>query len=191
MLADAVRSLTARWRDVRSYLREDARWSTVRSLSEDDKEDLFEAHIGNLKRKRAAQFHELIDTTPDLSLASSWDEARALICTDVRFERFSDDDRDREDEYTRYTLLRKERALREFRELLEETKCITHKSLSAVGEAGGHMKEILSSLENDKRYLDLAYASDERAEHLSRYMQELDTQGAPLPPTASKPTERR
>ena len=43
-----------------------------------------------------------------------------------------------------------------FKELLQETKKITDKSLSLVKEKdSGHMAEVIELLSNDKRYLDL------------------------------------
>ena len=43
-----------------------------------------------------------------------------------------------------------------FKELLQETKKITDKSLSMVKEKdSGHMSEIIELLSKDKRYLDL------------------------------------
>nr|CAH7754146.1 unnamed protein product [Callosobruchus chinensis] len=50
----------------------------------------------------------------------------------------------------------------QFKELLQETKLITHKSLQTLRENQGHMQEIEDILRNDKRYLVLDHIPDER-----------------------------
>lgn len=78
----------------------------------------------------------------------------------------------------------------QFKELLQETKLITYKSLLALRENQGHMQEIEEILKNDKRYLVLDHIPQERTQLILNYLEELDRRGPPPPPTASEPSRR-
>lgn len=78
----------------------------------------------------------------------------------------------------------------QFKELLQETKLITHKSLTTLRENQGHMQEIEDILRNDKRYLVLDHIPQERTQLILNYLEELDRRGPPPPPTASEPSRR-
>ena len=53
-----------------------------------------------------------------------------------------------------------------------------------------HMKEIVSVLENDKRYLVLDCVPDERQDLLKTFIDTLHRRGPPPPPTATEPSRR-
>lgn len=78
----------------------------------------------------------------------------------------------------------------DFKELLQETKLITHKSLTQLRENENHMLEIEEILKNDRRYLVLDYIPHERTQLIITYLEELDKRGPPPPPTASEPSRR-
>ncbi|CAG2068723.1 unnamed protein product, partial [Timema podura] len=78
----------------------------------------------------------------------------------------------------------------DFRELLQETKLIGHKTLKLVQENENHMHEIEEILKKDKRYLVLDYMPEERTKLIMMYLEDLDKRGPPPPPTASEPTRR-
>lgn len=78
----------------------------------------------------------------------------------------------------------------EFKELLQETKLITHKSLANLRENDNHMQEIENILKNDRRYLNLDHIPEERTQLILNYLEELDRRGPPPPPTASEPSRR-
>ena len=70
--------------------------------------------------------------------------------------KFSSSDRKCEKAFNEYLKDKMSRAKSAFKELLQETKKITDKSLSMVKEKdSGHMSEIIELLTKDKRYLDL------------------------------------
>lgn len=189
LLIDRVRSTDARWEDAISALRHDPRWEQCSKLDTHDKEELYHVHISKLLKCRRDTFAELLDTTLEITLATPWDEARALVCADQRFVRFSEDDGEREAEYSRYIAMRTERAKREFRDLLVETKRITHETLSDVNdeETGkASMAELLHVLSLDRRCIEMTSLEAERGEILLEYLKELAQAGAPLPPTASR-----
>lgn len=78
----------------------------------------------------------------------------------------------------------------QFKELLQETKLITHKSLQTLKENQLHMQEIEEILKNDKRFLVLDHIPDDRTQLILNYLEELDRRGPPPPPTASEPSRR-
>jgi hypothetical protein len=179
-----------RWRDAKETLRVDPRWDAVRSLRTNDKEDLFRSHIEVLVEKRKTAFYQLMDSCAAIALTTTWEEVRPLVSDDPRFEKFSDDDKDREDAYVQYLKERKERSFTEFGELLVETKGITHVSWATINEdvrAGKctHMNALIQALQLDKRYEELDGFPNERADALSLHLQERAAQGRGAPPTAS------
>ena len=132
--------------------------------------------------------------------------------------KFSSSDRKCEKAFNEYLKDKMSRAKSAFKELLQETKKITDKSLSMVKEKdSGHMSEIIELLSKDKRYLDLesvegkvnrelealskissiswsfifhALFLDERSNILTSYLEEIERRGPPPPPTASEPQRR-
>lgn len=73
-----------------------------------------------------------------------------------------------------------------FKELLHETKLITHKTYELIKENSNHLKEIEDILKNDKRYLDLDHIHQERTSMLYAHLDDLQKRGPPPPPTATK-----
>ena len=78
----------------------------------------------------------------------------------------------------------------DFRELLQESKLITDKTLKKVQDNSSHMQEIEDILKKDKRFLVLEAAASERSRMIMGYLEELARRGPPPPPTASEPTRR-
>lgn len=79
-------------------LREDGRWQSLFALDSFAKRRIFDDHVANLMRKKADAFAAMLDSERGVTLGMAWDEARALVCSDPRFVRFSDDDAEREAE---------------------------------------------------------------------------------------------
>ena len=80
----------------------------------------------------------------------------------------------------------------QYRQLLMETKLITHKSLQMIKDKeGNHMEEIEEVLCKDSRYHIMDPLNDDRADILMSYLEELERRGPPPPPTASEPTRRK
>ncbi|KYB29457.1 transcription elongation regulator 1 isoform X1 [Tribolium castaneum] len=189
LLADLVRNPELSWREVKRILRKDHRWDLADSLSREDKEKLFNEHIEHLLRKKREKFRELLDETPDVTLTSSWKEIKKIIKEDPRYTKFASSERC-EREFKDYLKDKLITAKGQFKELLQETKLITHKSLSNLRENQGFMQEIEDILKNDKRYLVLDHIPQERTQLILNYLEELDRRGPPPPPTASEPNRR-
>jgi transcription elongation regulator 1 len=179
--------LQVAWVDAEARLQDDPRWDGLFALDNSVKRRLFDEHRMSLARKRTDAFAAAFDAAHGMTIGTLWDEARALVCTDPRFVRFSEDDTEREEEYTRYVRGRTERARKEYRDLLKETRSITHTTLNEVndeetGEA--RKRELLSILGRDSRYGELDSLGEAREELLNEYLVEVQRKGAPLPPTA-------
>lgn len=189
LLADLVRSAELGWREVKRILRKDQRWDLADTLSRDEKEKLFSDHIETIVRKKREKFRELLDETQEVSLTSTWKEIKKVIKEDPRYTKFASSERC-EREFKDYLKDKLITAKGQFKELLQETKLITHKSLSTLRENQAHMSEIEEILKNDKRYLVLDFIPQERTQLILNYLEELDRRGPPPPPTASEPSRR-
>uniref|UniRef100_A0A1Y1K130 FF domain-containing protein n=2 Tax=Photinus pyralis TaxID=7054 RepID=A0A1Y1K130_PHOPY len=189
LLSDLVRNSDLGWREVKRLLRKDHRWDLADSLSREEKEKLFNEHIEHLIRKKREKFRELLDETGDVTLTSTWKEIKKMIKEDPRYTKFASSDRC-EREFKDYLKDKMITAKGEFKELLQETKLITHKSLTTLRENENHMQEIEDILKNDRRYLVLDHIPEERTQLILNYLEELDRRGPPPPPTASEPSRR-
>ncbi|XP_017786660.1 PREDICTED: transcription elongation regulator 1 isoform X2 [Nicrophorus vespilloides] len=189
LLADLVRNAELGWKEVKRILRKDHRWDLADSLPKEEKETFFNIHIESILRKKREKFRELLDETSDVNLTSTWKEIKKVIKEDPRYTKFASSERC-EKEFKDYLKDKLVAAKGHFKELLQESKLITHKSLQTVRENQSHMNEIEEILKNDKRYLVLDFIPQERTQLILNYLEELDRRGPPPPPTASEPSRR-
>ncbi|KAL1508885.1 hypothetical protein ABEB36_003707 [Hypothenemus hampei] len=189
LLVDLVRNSDLSWKEVKRILRKDHRWDLADSLPRDEKEKLFNEHVEALLKKKRQSFREMLDETPEVTLVSSWKEVKKLIRDDPRYTKFSSSERC-EREFKDYLKDKLITAKNQFKELLQETKLITHKSLSLLRENQNHMLEIENILKNDKRFLVLDHIPQERTQLVLNYLEDLDRRGPPPPPTATEPNRR-
>ncbi|XP_014259176.1 transcription elongation regulator 1-like isoform X1 [Cimex lectularius] len=190
LLADLVRNCELGWREAKRQLRKDHRWELASLVGREEKESYFNLHIEQLTMKKKEKFRELLNETPECSLSSTWKEIRKIIKDDPRYSKFSSSDRKCEREFKEYIKDKLVAAKVDLRELLQETKLITHKSNALVNDNESHMKEIEEMLEKDKRWLILGHMAEERREMLRSYLLELEKKGPPPPPTACDPSRR-
>ncbi|XP_044737437.1 transcription elongation regulator 1 [Chrysoperla carnea] len=190
LLADLVRNAELTWREAKRQLRKDHRWDLADLLSREEKEKLFNEHTDQLSKKKRDKFREMLDEVSDLTLTSNWKDIKKLIKEDSRYIKFSSSSERCEREFKDYIKDKLITAKGEFRELLQETKLITHRSLTTLHENEQHMNEIEEILKNDKRYLVLDCIPEERTQLIVAYLEELDKRGPPPPPTASEPGRR-
>ncbi|KAL0269201.1 UNVERIFIED_CONTAM: hypothetical protein PYX00_007012 [Menopon gallinae] len=190
LLTDLVRNADLSWREAKRALRKDHRWELAELLDRDEKEKLFNTHIEQLTHRKREKFRELLDETGEVTLTSSWKEVRKLIKEDPRYTKFSSSERKIEREFKDYIKDKCVAAKADFRELLQETKLITHNSLKLLQESEKHIHEIEEILKKDKRYLVLNYIPEERTKLILSYLEDLEKRGPPPPPTASEPNRR-
>lgn len=177
LLVDLVRGTDLSWREVKKMLKKDHRWEMVSGLDRSERERLFEKHLVSLFKKKRDRFHQMLDEIKDLGLSTTWREVRRLIKDDSRYKRYSSSDRKCEREFEDYMNERLTATKNEFRELLRETKLITPKSKTLIDESDQHLQDIISTLQNDKRYLNLESFADDRRLILNNYISELARNG--------------
>lgn len=189
LLVDLVRNTELTWKEVKRILKKDHRWDLADSLSREEKEKLFNEHVETLMKKKRQSFREMLDDIADVSLVSNWKDVKKLIRDDPRYTKFASSERC-EREFKDYLKDKLITAKTQFKELLQETKLITHKSLTLLRENQNHMQEIEDILKNDKRFLVLDHIPQERTQLVLNYLEELDRRGPPPPPTATEPNRR-
>lgn len=191
LLSDLVKSPDMTWKEGRKVLNKDKRIENCLCLSRDEMEVFFTQHVEKLVKKRQDQLHELLSEVKGLTLTSTWRDVRRQIKDDSRLLKFSSSDRKCERQFNRFMQMRLEDAKQELRQFLSETKILTFKSKKLIEESDQHLQEIISLLQNDKRYLNLEHFEDERREILMAYVDELEKKGPPPPPTASEPVRKK
>uniref|UniRef100_A0A914VS59 Transcription elongation regulator 1 n=2 Tax=Plectus sambesii TaxID=2011161 RepID=A0A914VS59_9BILA len=190
LLVDTVKASDSHWRETRRQLRKDKRWELADLLDKEQKERLFDDHIRSLEKKRKEAFYQLLNDCEGVTLTSHWREVRKMINDDPRYSKLCASERRAEREFRDYMADKMSSAKSEFRDLLRETKIITYKSKQTITENEQHLKDILSTLENDKRYLVLDCCPEEREKLLEAYLDDLDRRGPPPPPTQQEPSRR-
>ncbi|CAG0921483.1 unnamed protein product [Notodromas monacha] len=191
LLSDLVRGIDLTWHEAKKQLRKDRRWDLAKSLEKEEKEKLYELHIETLTQRKKERFRELLDEVASSDLGITWKEVKRSIKDDPRFTKFALSERKAEREFKDYVRDRINNAKAEFKDLLRETKMITHKCRQSISDNAQHLKDILEVLSNDKRYLVLDRMPEERDAILKDYIEELAAKGPPPPPTASEPTRRK
>ncbi|KNC78333.1 hypothetical protein SARC_09230 [Sphaeroforma arctica JP610] len=173
------------WRVAKEDLRNDSRWRDC-GLSADEKEALFREHTRKLDDKAAARYHNLIESYLNLKLDTPFEEVAKHIEGDPRYERFRSEDKDeRKNEFERYMVQKKKMALKDFKNLLLETKQINYKTQSEILQNPGVVEHIKSILKQDKRYIDLDCFREERYTMMNEHITDMAQRGEPRPVTAS------
>lgn len=190
LLTDLVRSADSAWRETYKLLRKDQRWSLCEAIDKQEKERLFDEHVEVLSKKKIERFRDFLEEHK-VDFGSTWKEMKKTLRDDPRYSKLSFVDKHRnEEEFRAYIRDKMATARAEFRQLLQETKSITHESLQRIADSGQHMKDILEVLRKDSRYLRLDSVPEEREQLIVMHLEELDKRGPPPPPTATDPARR-
>ncbi|CAI2344336.1 unnamed protein product [Caenorhabditis sp. 36 PRJEB53466] len=194
LLVDLVKSVDANWHESRRILRKDDRYANCDLLDKTRKETLFEEHIKNLERKRREAFFQVLDNHEKISPQMRWRDAKKIIQEEeATFSKIaSNSERKVERDFRDWQERRHDQLTDEFKEMLSETKIITHKSKKLMEEGEQHMKDILSVLENDKRWVRMTEMSaSERDRMLEDHIDNLNRKGTPPPPTQQERDRRK
>merc|ERR1712176_72766 len=193
LLQDLIRTPDYSWKEAKKILKKDSRWEIVTggNLEKSERERLFDDHIDHLIAKKKDAFRSLLDELKDVPLDASFKDIKKDIKDDARYSKFSSSDKKCEKEFLAWLKDRVNLARQDYRQLLAETKLITHKSLQMIKDKeGSHMEEVEELLSKDSRYHVLEPLDDDRADILMSYLEELERRGPPPPPTASEPSRR-
>lgn len=150
LLADLVRNADLTWKEVKKQLRKDHRWESVEHLEREIRERIFNDHIEQLASKKRDKFREMLDELPSFDLVASWKDIKKLVRDDPRYLKYNSSEKC-EREFRDYIKDKIAVARTAFKELLQECKLITHKSLDTVKENPSHIRDIEEILKNDKR----------------------------------------
>ncbi|KAF8764236.1 Transcription elongation regulator 1 like protein [Argiope bruennichi] len=189
LLADLVKKPEISWREAKKILRADHRWADVRDLRDERRMHYFDEHINYLTKKKREQFRQILTEMPEITLTSSWKDVKKNVLNDPRSKLFSSDSKKCEREFKEYISDKLKEAKNDFKELLKETKIITHDSKNLM-KTSNHLENIEKALEQDQRYLILKCVEKERKEILLSYIDKLHHKGPPPPPTATDYVKR-
>eukprot|EP00795_Rhopilema_esculentum_P012455 gene12455-3124_t len=188
LLTDMVRDPEISWKETRRFLRKDPRWDALEVLPKPEKEKYFKEHIDELNKKRKKQFLKMLDEN-ELPLDAQWKDVKKAMRQDSRYEIFPTSEA-REQVFNDYMREKYKTAKEHFRNLLMETKLITHKTKKKIEENANHMKSIIEVLKKDQRYLILDPVPEDRERIMRHHIEDLHHKGTPPPPTATDPSER-
>ncbi|KAJ2939552.1 hypothetical protein O0L34_g6384 [Tuta absoluta] len=188
LLADLVRNAELAWRDAKKQLKKDHRYTLADLLTKDDKERLFSQHIANLTNKRRDKLRALLSEL-GVGCTEHWRDVKQKLKQEPTAPNYSSTSQMEREfrDYQRDKLCAAKTALRQ---LLQETRAISHRSLAATAEHPAAMAALHDSLKHDARYLALEHIPDERQAIIQSYLEELAKKGPPPPPTATEPTRR-
>merc|ERR1712013_446000 len=189
LLTDLIRAPDYSWKEAKKILKKDSRWEAVTggNLDKSERERLFDEHIDHLIAKKKEAYRSLLEEQRDVPLDATFKDIKKSIRDDPRYSKFSSSDKKCEKEFGCWLRDRVHQARAQYRQLLMETKLITHKSLQMIKDKEG-IEEVLCK---DSRYHIMDPLNDDRADILMSYLEELERRGPPPPPTASEPTRRK
>lgn len=188
LLADLVRNPDLSWRDAKKQLKKDHRYSLAELLTKDDKERLFMQHTSALASKRRDKLRALLNEK-GTSCTAHWRDVKAMLGDEPGAPVYTSASQ-MEREFRDYQRDKQSAAKTAMRQLLLETRSITHKSLAAIKDNPSALQHVLDALKHDARYTALDHIPEERQQILTSYLEELEKKGPPPPPTATEPSRR-
>merc|ERR1711971_769679 len=196
LLADLIRAPDFSWKEAKKILKKDSRYEALTggeaALDKSERERLFDTHIDELIAKKKTAFRSLLEEQKEVALDAAFKDIKKLIKEDPRYTKFSTSDKKCEKEFVAWLRDRVSKARGDYRQLLQETKLITHKSLQMIKDKeGNHMEDIEEVLCKDSRYHIMEPLNDDRADILMSYLEELERRGPPPPPTATSDNRRK
>lgn len=196
LLADLIRAPDFSWKEAKKILKKDSRYEVLTggeaALDKSERERLFDTHIDELIAKKKTAFRSLLEEQKEVALDAAFKDIKKLIKEDPRYTKFSTSDKKCEKEFVAWLRDRVSKARGDYRQLLQETKLITHKSLQMIKDKeGNHMEDIEEVLCKDSRYHIMEPLNDDRADILMSYLEELERRGPPPPPTATDGGRRK
>merc|ERR1712212_143089 len=196
LLADLIRAPDFSWKEAKKILKKDSRYEALTggeaALDKSERERLFDTHFDELIAKKKTAFRSLLEEQKEVALDAAFKDIKKLIKEDPRYTKFSTSDKKCEKEFVAWLRDRVSKARGDYRQLLQETKLITHKSLQMIKDKeGNHMEDIEEVLCKDSRYHIMEPLNDDRADILMSYLEELERRGPPPPPTATDGGRRK
>lgn len=174
LLIELITDPDVSWHDAKRIMRKSAQWDLVNDLPRDWMEVVFDCHLDKIYQRRREKFHQLLGETKEITLGHEWRDVKRIIRDDPRYIKFCNSDRRGEREFREF--IKKKRSIAEdnFKQLLRETTLIDKSTRQKIEESEHqHLIDIISALQNDKRYTDLEPLSEDRRKILLSYIEEL------------------
>ncbi|XP_052745903.1 transcription elongation regulator 1 isoform X3 [Bicyclus anynana] len=188
LLADLVRNPDLTWREAKKQLKKDHRYSLADELAKEDRERLFTQHVGALAGKRRDKLRALLAEL-GAGCTAHWRDVRKQLAEHAAAPAYRSAPQ-MEREFRDYQRDKQSAAKTALRQLLQETRSITHRSMAAVRDSPAAMTSLQDTLKHDARYTALEHIPEERQQIISSYLEELEKKGPPPPPTATEPSRR-
>lgn len=174
LLVELVTDLDLSWHDAKRIMRRSPQWALVEDLPRDWREVEFNRHLDKIYLRRQEKFHQLLSETKEINLASEWRDVKRIVRDDPRYIKFSTSERRCEREFRDFIKRKRKVAEESFRQLLRETKLIDKDTRRKIEESEHqHLIDVIGTLQNDSRYVELEPLSEERRKILLSYIEEL------------------
>lgn len=174
LLIELISEPNLSWHDAKRIMRKSTQWNHVYELPREWMESVFERHLDKIYHRRKEKFHQLLDETKEIDLASDWRDIKRIIREDPRYIKFSSSERRCEREFRDYVKKKRVAAVESFRQLLRETKLIDKDTRRKIEESNHQLlMDIIGTLQSDRRYVELESLSEERRKILLSYIEEL------------------
>uniref|UniRef100_A0A6G1SKQ5 Transcription elongation regulator 1 n=3 Tax=Aceria tosichella TaxID=561515 RepID=A0A6G1SKQ5_9ACAR len=175
ILVELIAETDIDWHDAKRIMRKHPHWPYVDRLPRDWMEMIFEQHLDKIYLRRKEKFQQLLGETKEVTLASEWRDIRRIIREDPRYIKFAgNSDRRCEREFREFIKKRRAICIENFKQLLRETRLIDGDTRRKIEESEHqHLIDIIGSLRDDKRYIELESISDARRKILLSYIEEL------------------
>ncbi|CAH0730697.1 unnamed protein product, partial [Brenthis ino] len=150
LLADLVRNPDLAWREAKKQLKKDHRYSLADELTKDDKERLFGQHISSLAGKRREKLRALLAEL-GVACTAHWRDVRKLLAEHPAAPVYRAAPQ-MEREFRDYQRDKQSAAKTALRQLLQETRSLTHRSRAALRADPAAAAALADALAHDARY---------------------------------------
>ncbi|XP_063371330.1 trichohyalin-like isoform X2 [Cydia amplana] len=153
LLADLVRNPDLAWREAKKQLKKDHRYAAAELLTKEDKERLFSSHTSTLATRRRDKLRALL-TEMGVAPTAHWRDVRARLRAEPTAPVYTSADK-MEREFRDFQRDRQSAAKTALRQLLQETRSITHKTLASMKDVPGgeQLLPVHDMLKHDARYV--------------------------------------
>jgi hypothetical protein len=170
LLSERIHDPEARWDEWKRKLASDKRWNAY-SLSEHDKERLFEDYIKSIEESREKEFLKCLQSNPKIELNTTWEVAREVLKDELPFKTIANE-KWKESIFERHIRDLQQRATDAFLRLL---RTLNEKETRLEGPPGKeHLpRSTMDFLRGDKRWKRLDVLPEKRQHLLSEFIAEL------------------
>ncbi|OWR43584.1 hypothetical protein KGM_201596 [Danaus plexippus plexippus] len=151
-------------------------------------ERLFSQHISVVSNKRRDKLRAMLAEL-GVDSTAQWKDVKTQLQENPAAPTYKSAAQ-MEREFRDYQRDKQSNAKTALRQLLLETRAITHRTLAAVRDGPQALTALHDTIKHDARYTALEHIPDERQAIIMGYLEELDKKGPPPPPTATEPSRR-